>query len=302
MQTRSALNSKLLEWTLFGTTLLVGTFAWFTNSLALEMITALSLFCLAAMTIPKIAGRTVWYTGLASLLIGTFASVAASKYYWGYWFFRPTISSELTASPKVLTFTSFRADELLLNQSAKLRILPNTLLDLVHLYDSSDYDTPWARATALLFHQKRLDAQTPLPNEKVIKQLEALLNENQLPMVDPGKTGYEKTAHNFRGSIIEFLNEHDERRFYISLGGGQVSNDHYGYYEILFASDAAGNLGAVIEKKKFYYDIAGIEGFEWMILAPFLTLIMWLVSLPIALIFRKLTAKPPFPPAQPQVA
>lgn len=50
------------------------------------------------------------------------------------------------------------------------------------------------------------------------------------------------------------------------------------------ATEPDGKLGPVIDVRKHYYDVAGIEGLEWWVLTPILTLVLFVIILPLVLV------------------
>ena len=233
------------------------------------------------------SGRVIVYTAVGCVVLALASSVGFSKYYWGYWFFRPDISRELKDADKIMSFGALQSIEAKEPGAVRLGMRRAALPDLVKLHDKYNYDVPWGRAPAYLFHKGKLSAEVPEPNEALIHQIESMLSQRVLPFIETGTGVYEQTSRTFRGGVIEFASSSGVNLVHVTLGGGQVSNDHYTYYELLFSPDASGKLGAPIDWKKFHYDIACIEGFEWMIVAPFLSIGLWLLLLPLSLLMRK---------------
>jgi len=95
--------------------------------------------------------------------------------------------------------------------------------------------------------------------------------------------GYDSGAE-LRGIIVGFSGPSGENRLLLALRGGQVSNDHYPFYEVLI--EGANPLSFhVLHSQMFYFDVAGLEGLEWpvtLVEAAFL-------SAPIVLIFAVLS-------------
>ena len=46
---------------------------------------------------------------------------------------------------------------------------------------------------------------------------------------------------------------------FLGVRGRQVSNDHYPYYEFLFATNSPGAPPTLLSSQRFYYDVAGIR-------------------------------------------
>jgi hypothetical protein len=85
-------------------------------------------------------------------------------------------------------------------------------------------------------------------------------------LTQPDK-GYTKSDL-FRGLIVEATSKSGERTVFISISGGELFNDHYPYYDLLFIEDQETNILEFIKGQKFYYDVAGLECAEWYLLWP----------------------------------
>ncbi len=101
-------------------------------------------------------------------------------------------------------------------------------------------------------------ARNTLNAEKLTRYRDAL---NRCGVLVPSSPGYD-SAKSLRGICSEFNDGHGSDLVFFGLRGGQVSNDHYPYYEILFDRTAGGDL-KLIESQMFYFDVAGMEGMEW---------------------------------------
>jgi len=64
-----------------------------------------------------------------------------------------------------------------------------------------------------------------------------------------------------------------ERMIFLGLDGQQVSNDHYPCYEFLYTGTKGSGDIKFKRSQRFFYDVAGIEGVEWYVIWPYLSLI-----------------------------
>ncbi|MGR3279824.1 hypothetical protein ACSYAD_32735 [Acaryochloris marina NIES-2412] len=106
----------------------------------------------------------------------------------------------------------------------------------------------------------------------------------QSPIIATPCKGY--TNHKLRGMIMIGKTESSQQRAFISLQGEQVEDDHYPYYEGIFAIEQNGKTVQYLEGQRFFFDIAGLEGFEGlpMIILLFVPLILIFGCVPIAII------------------
>lgn len=94
-------------------------------------------------------------------------------------------------------------------------------------------------------------------------------------MIVYGGDGYDSNGV-VHGFVIELTGENDQSLVFAGLQGGQVSNDHYPFYEFLFQK--AGDVYQLKRKHRFYTDLAGLEGMEYANLAPFLSIFILLIG------------------------
>jgi hypothetical protein len=82
--------------------------------------------------------------------------------------------------------------------------------------------------------------------------------------------GYD-SASTLGGVAIWFEDLEGQSKLLIAARAGQVSNDHYPFYEILFRH-GDGRL-ETLDHQMFYFDIAGVEGMSWWSIFAGLTLL-----------------------------
>lgn len=97
--------------------------------------------------------------------------------------------------------------------------------------------------------------------------------------------GYDSAAE-LRGVVVDAFDRSGNRIVCLGLTGGQLSNDHYPYYELLFRGQKNAAELSFARGQRFFYDVAGIEGFEWHIIWLYLAALGIVPSLVIFAIAR----------------
>ena len=98
----------------------------------------------------------------------------------------------------------------------------------------------------------------PMSESAVISLYPRLDATGRLRAGDPG---YDD-AKMLCGVVVEAKDRTGKNYLFFGGNGRQVSNDHYPYYEFLFEMPDNGEA-RMVSSNLFYYDVAGVEGFEW---------------------------------------
>lgn len=101
----------------------------------------------------------------------------------------------------------------------------------------------------------------------------------------PPESGY-RNPPDLYGVVIEFATEPSTRLLFVAVDTSELSNDHLGRYEALFAIEADESLRLLSITRRFF-DVAGLESAEWPGVAV-CTFPAWLVVL--AILARRATA------------
>jgi hypothetical protein len=96
-------------------------------------------------------------------------------------------------------------------------------------------------------------------------------------------TALSLTAACVAGLAIEVLDDVGRRALVVGLRGQQVSNDHYPYYEASYRWDGSG--WELDRAQRYFYDIAGIEGFEAPALAAVFTILTFAAACGVAIVY-----------------
>jgi len=65
------------------------------------------------------------------------------------------------------------------------------------------------------------------------------------------------------GVAVDAIGKSGGRLVVLGLTGGEVSNDHRPYYEMVFGAPTPNSPLEFIRGQRFFYDVAGMEGMEW---------------------------------------
>ena len=109
------------------------------------------------------------------------------------------------------------------------------------------------------------------------------------------------------GIVVEAEDKNKQPYLFIAANGGQVSNDHYPYYEFLFEIPKNESTPKLIANNRFFYEIAGVEGIlEWHIIWMFFIVTGFILSIPITFLLIRMKAhlkpKPQLSASSEQVA
>ena len=116
--------------------------------------------------------------------------------------------------------------------------------------------------------------------------IDKLIKESGL--LDYGEKNWD-TSGQLSGILSEFTTINKLKYIFVGLSGGQVSNDHYPFYEFLFIEN--NRKLELVKKQKFYTDIAGYEGFEYANIAPIFSLLLTVFGLVMAILIHATNEK-----------
>jgi hypothetical protein len=201
---------------------------------------------------------------LVNVILGTsvlafLAAILVSKAMWGYYLFRPSLDRRIFDAGKVLSVTIVKTAS---GESGRT-LVPDTSFSITQRiqYGRDDvYYRLGERALIALQDQGRLPTDPPAMNADRLARLYGVLSRTG--RIEAGESGYQD-AEDLRGVVIEAEGADKKSLLFVGVQGGQVSNDHYPYYEFLFSD--AGDLkdSKLLSTQRFYFDVAGIEGMEW---------------------------------------
>jgi len=230
--------------------------------------------------------KTWGLTFAALTALSSGLSIWFSNAYWGYPFTAPALPETVSEFDEILTITPF---EVLDASSPNYQLAPERLSDRNYLQPlgnsgylgstkcNTEYCHP-SRALVQLVDQGSLSEQKPTLTAEQLAQAGDQLRNADLLLKAEGD--YAESVRWESGLIIEAM-ANDQRHLFFAINAGQIENDHYPYYEMVFQQDSFAEPLELVEMNQFFYEIAGIEGADfravWILLAG--------LSLPVSLLF-----------------
>ena len=196
----------------------------------------------------------------ATMVVASFLlSITWSKSYWGYYLFRPGV---LAAVDDFSSVDAIVPLEMEVEGNNPRSIGLNTDYDLTESLAHATEEPYYALDERLLIalREKGQLPEVPATSLDDLPELYPLVVRSGL--IAPAEVRYAK-YENLWGVAIDGRNAGGERMLILGLSGGQVSNDHYPYYELLFMAPAGTSAFTYVRGQRFFYDNAGIEGVEW---------------------------------------
>ena len=192
------------------------------------------------------------------------AAIGVSKFYWGYYIRRPGLDRRVRAIEQVISLTAFRSER---RSDGSVDLVPDERYSVHEQLTACRDERPSrsyyclsGRVLVALADQGLLPAASEqLPAEALDRLYDRLVETGKLVQ---GAPGYDH-ATELAGIVLEDVGRDGQRYLFVAASGGQVSNDHYPYYEFLFRLPGQGAAPKLLSTRRFYYDVAGIEGAEW---------------------------------------
>jgi hypothetical protein len=214
---------------------------------------------------------------LAVISLAFFVSIAFSRTYWGYAFHRPPVLPELKDVTEVSGIIPVATEQTAMGKY-RFVIDPRASIDETLAYarqHPTDND-----GERFLLH---LDQKHLLPDEWAtslgphVDLYERLPETGLLARAQDGYT----SAGLLRGFIVEARDRSASQLVFLSATGGEVSNDHYPCYEMVFERDPRSGQLTFINGQRYFFDVAGIEGVTWAVVWLGASLIGLAVVLPL---------------------
>lgn len=213
-------------------------------------------------------------------------SIVFSKAYWGYFFHRPALLAELNDVTSVTSVVPVSTEQ---TQASEYRLGANADASISDQIAYARKDPYYNLDERILVY---LSDEHLLP-EKTTRTLDtdpySLLPETGL-LATP-QEGY-TSAGLLTGVIVEARTRSGSQLVFLSATGGQVSNDHYPCYEMVFEKDPQSGQLTFIRGQRFFFDVAGIEGVEWFVVWLVISLIGTALVLPIVTLMASIRNKP----------
>ena len=205
---------------------------------------------------------TVGKVILTMILLTFLLAISCSKFYWGYYFSRPPVFEETNIFDKVPAVVFIQIDK---DDTGKHSLTSDSSETFSRVNNPTDPDEYYALNERIL---KDLANRNLLPAEPAktldgYPDLVALIHKSSVLV--PSAKGYDSAAR-MNGVAVRALDKSGSPFLFIGLRGWQESNDHYPFYEMLFRGNKDSSEFTLIRSQMFYFDVAGMEGFEWPVI------------------------------------
>ena len=254
---------------------------------------ALAVGILATM----LAGRRLRPSALlvamaGSMLLPFVGAMLLSKANWGYYLNRPPVARRIAKARRIdsVTFVTTQTDD-----RGDSTFLPDPSRTIDEAIRHGRHDSYYClSARALIALQDRgalpLDPR-PMDPDRLSWLYDIVDRTGHLEAGgtyddDYGRTHPYTEAKHLKGVVIEALGADGAPIVFIGVSGGEVSNDHYPYYEFLFSGVSTRGGPELLSWQRFYYDVAGLEGMEWPAIFVIFSIIEFAIALPSMMLIR----------------
>lgn len=251
----------------------------------------------------------------STVFAGFVASILISKSYWGYYFNPPELPEKVEDFEKVRSITPvssikrndgtriFKID----TSNSCIKDIQSGVENPQSNCNTGKCDTENCDSTRILLslsEKGKLPKKTPYISVDKLNSLYNYLEKTEL--LYEGEPGYDGElvsdsasgdliskgdGKRLEGIVVEAEDKNKQPYLFIAANGGQVSNDHYPYYEFLFEIPENESTPKLIANNRFFYEIAGVEGIlQWHFIWMFFIVIGFILSIPIAFLLIRMKA------------
>ena len=191
-----------------------------------------------------------------TLALAFLAALGVTKQYWGYYVKPPNLDARIVNIKRIVSFTPVSTRE---EPDGTLALFADPDYIIVKSGDTSPggYYELEERVLHALESRKKLQAPLEHMPEEALATVYSFIEDTGL--VHPGTPRYE-SAGMLSAIVIEAESGDGGHLLLVAVAGGQVSNDHYPYYEFLFAMPDGPGKPHLLSCKRWFYDNAGVEG------------------------------------------
>ena len=185
------------------------------------------------------------------------AALGWSRYYWGYFVARPSTAEAVGGIATIEGISVVGCD--LSPGPPRCELWPRrSVAEAVDYCRSDPYECLDGRIAVGLEDAGLLPGRAHPIDVAALRRVEAVLADARfLASSEPGYDGNKRLG----GIVASGRSATGQPLLAVGLEGGQVSDDHYPYYELRVSTE--GSMPRVVRRSVFFHDVAGIEGFEW---------------------------------------
>jgi len=195
-------------------------------------------------------------------------SIGISRVYWGYFFARPPLLPAAREIVQVKSVVQFRTK---IDESGNRGFVAAVDPSLSDCLTAGRKYGDESLEERILLDLERRSLLPPAfsPTLDGLPDLSALIEASG--KLAKSSKGYDSSAQLW-GIAVDATDMAGQRLLLLGLRGGQLSNDHYPYYEMMFREPKGAAQMSLVRGQRFFYDAAGMEGFEWYVIWFFLSI------------------------------
>jgi hypothetical protein len=229
---------------------------------------------------------------LLSITLSVGTTAVLCKRYWGYVLSPPGVDPRVLRATKVVAYSWVGGDETThqyapASEEDEQRWWPRSLMNLSSFasirntdgawrlvpnpVDAAAWDRDWDSRGVV----PRIGAPPKVAPER-IATLRSLIESTAAPVSGAYGNGL-GSARSF-AQLFQLLGPSGEPLFFVSLHTGTLSNDHLAYYELLY--DDSTNPPTLLDRRQWSFDVAGMEGAEFLAVSVLLFVPAFLLLVP----------------------
>jgi len=190
-----------------------------------------------------------------TVLIAAILAAAWSRSYWGYWFTRPAADASWWSFDGVDAFSAVLCQREVGGYRCEVQEWP--VAKALEHCSVDEYECTAERLPLALATSRLLPSALPALNRSQLSSVASLLQPSNLERSEKRYDG-----NRVLGGFAAFgRSKRGEPQLALALSGGEISNDHHPSYE--FVAQLTPHGAHLVRHRKFFYDIAGMEGFEF---------------------------------------
>jgi hypothetical protein len=228
---------------------------------------------------PPAFRRALCAGAVGTLLLPSLAAIWINHEMWGYYVSRPAVDRRIVEARQIEAVSRVETKADARGKRTFSGAPFGKVDDYIQVHpQEDDHYVLEGRVLRELKYRQVLSAEfREIPAAQLVDLHQILDDTGRLEDGEPGYTDAKKLS----GIVVEALGRDGRPLLFVGTRGGQVSNDHYPYYEFLFTSDSHGGPLKLLSFKRFYYDVAGVEGVEWPAFLPIFSFFGLVPTLPL---------------------
>lgn len=251
----------------------------------------------------------------SSVFVGFLASIFISKSFWGYYFNPPELPQKVEEFEKIISITPvssikrsngtriFKID----TSNSCIKEIQSGTENLKSSCGTEKCNTEYCDNSRILVSLSKIGKLPKKTDYISLDKLNSLYNHLEATqLLYKGKPGYngefisDKNSRKLiskgdgkrlEGIVVEAEDKKGQAFLFIAVNGGQISKDHYPYYEFLFESPQGKSTPKLIANNRLFYEISGVEEiFQWYYIWIFFIVIGFILSIPITFLLMSMKA------------